>query len=108
MPAPLLTDRWPLVAAEARPEKTAVIESVSPSSVADPLPFPVMLGRVASLNGIGDKYTRYFSAAERERPTAHHRSPPAIMLAIVRFSDTRTTLPFPSTLRTRLAARPRI
>ena len=39
------------------------MESVSPSRVADALPLPVMMGCVASLNGMADKYTWYFSAA---------------------------------------------
>jgi hypothetical protein len=38
--------------------KVPEIESVLPSRVADAVPFaPVMKGCVASLNGIGDKYT---------------------------------------------------
>ncbi len=35
------------------------MDSVSPSSVADTVPLPCMMGCVASLNGIGDKYTWY-------------------------------------------------
>src|ERR1700736_867064 len=95
MPAALLRDRWPCVAAEAKPENAALIESVSPSSVADPLPFPVILRWDASLNGIGDKYTRYFSAADRDLPTEHHSSPAATIPIGIEFSDARTTLPSP-------------
>src|ERR1700730_1374222 len=99
MPAALLRDRWPFVAEEAKPEKAALIESVSPSSVADPLPFPVMLGRDASLNGIGDKYTRYFSAAATGLPRRAHNSPAATRATTVRFSNVRTRTPLSSTTR---------
>jgi hypothetical protein len=36
---------------------------VLPSSVAEALPLPVMIGCCASLNGIADKYTWFLSAA---------------------------------------------
>ena len=45
------------------------MESVLPSRVADALPLPVMMGCVASLNGMADKYTWYFSAAASDAKT---------------------------------------
>ena len=39
------------------------MDNVSPSRVADAVPLPCMMGCVASVYGIADKYTWYFSAA---------------------------------------------
>ena len=62
-PRPLLNDRWAFVAGPDKPVKVPEMESVFPSRVADALPLPVMIGCVASLNGMADKYTWYLSAA---------------------------------------------
>jgi hypothetical protein len=49
------------------------MESVFPSRVADALPFPDMIGFVASVNGSADRYTWYFSAATATDTTPKHR-----------------------------------